>query len=346
VKASVFSGRAKTAFLFGLAAIAVAVLFWIQKVVLLAFLGLLIAIVLDAIAKPGIRFLKMPRGAAVIVAALIFLSALAGTLSLLLIPILREGTGFMESIPQRAAILNKKIEQYRNDFPWLKQVLPNPKDTESKTPPAQMAKNAFGTASAILEGAFEALATFFLAIYLAWNPERWLRGVAELWPRGSPEQRIALYRKIGDALRSYLFTIGVYVLAMGTMWTLGLWLIGIEYPLLFGAIGGLVEIVPYIGPTLGLIPPLLVAMTMGKVKMLYVVLLYIILHVIEGYILVPYLLHRKEHLPPPIVILSILAFGTLFGILGVLLAIPLGTVAYVLADELIYKKREAQSLEQ
>jgi predicted PurR-regulated permease PerM len=337
------TGRAKTVFLLGIVAVVIAFLFWLQKVVLLAFLALLIAIVLDAIARPGARFLKMPRGLAIIVGAILFLGIVVGTLSLLIMPLAQEGAAFQKTLPQRTANLNKKVTEYRENFPWMKRILPDPNQEPSSASANEVAKKAVGTASAIFGGLVDGLAVFFLAIYFAWDPDRWLRGVAELWPRGSPETRIDLMRKLGSALRSYLFAIGIYIVAMGTLWTLGLWLIGIPYPLLFGTIGGVVEIVQYIGPMIGLIPPLLVAMTMGTTKVIYVLLLYALLHIVEGYILVPYLMHRKEHLPPPIVVLSILAFGTVFGLLGVLLAIPLGTVGYVLANELIYKKRKKTS---
>lgn len=331
-----FSGRARTAFFFAVAIIAVALLYWLQTVLLLAFLGLLIAIVLDAIARPGIRFLKMPRGVAVTIAAGIFVVVIVGTLALLIVPLMQERNEFMQALPEKLENVSNRIEQYRRDFPSLKSILPTLKG-DSKADATTVASNAVGTASSVVEWTMEALATFFLAIYLAWNPERWLRGVAELWPRGSPENRIALYRKIGDALRSYLFSIAVYIIAMGSLWTVGLWLIGIPYALLFGTIGGLVEIAPYIGPVLGLIPPLIFSATLGTKTVLYVVGLYVLLHIIEGYVLVPYLMHRREHLPPPVVLLSILACGAVFGVMGVIVAVPLGTVIYVLADETIYQ---------
>jgi predicted PurR-regulated permease PerM len=59
---------------------------------------------------------------------------------------------------------------------------------------------------------------------------------------------------------------------------------------------------------------------------------------VEGYLLVPWLMHKQEHLPPPLVILSILAGGTLFGIMGVVLAVPLATIGYVICNQLVYKK--------
>ena len=164
--------------------------------------------------------------------------------------------------------------------------------------------------------------------------------MAELWPGGDFEKRIKVWRRIGGGLRGYLFMLGLYIVIMGVAWSLGLWLIGIPYPLLFGAIGGLAEVVPYIGPMLGLIPPLILAVANGSSKALWVVALYGVLHILEGYVLVPLLLQRKEHLPPPLIIGSILVFGKLFGTLGVVLAVPLATGAYVLLNETVYAQRK------
>ncbi len=88
----------------------------------------------------------------------------------------------------------------------------------------------------------------------------------------------------------------------------------------------------------GLIPPesIFPPLTEG----LHVALLYAVLHILEGYILVPYVLHERERFPPPLVVLSILVAGTMFGVLGVLLSVPLGTTVYFWAKETVYKSRQ------
>jgi predicted PurR-regulated permease PerM len=90
---------------------------------------------------------------------------------------------------------------------------------------------------------------------------------------------------------------------------------------------------------LGLIPPLVLAIAGGTAKVLWVVALYVLLHIFEGYVLVPFLMHRKEHLPAPLVVISILVCSKLFGTLGVILAVPLATAGYVLLNETVYAPR-------
>jgi predicted PurR-regulated permease PerM len=334
----------KTTFAFAVAAGSVILVVLGKSALLLAFAGLLVAELLSAIADFGIRWLKVGRGVAVVGAAVLLLIGIGGALTLIASPLLKQGTEFVQSLPEKTARFSGELEHYRQEYPVLNRVLPanNPSEGHANgPPPTETAKKVLITASSALEWGARLLATFFFALFLAWNPERWMRGIAELWPANLVERRIAVFRCIGAALRSYLLTVGIAIVVMAVLWSLGLWVIGIKYALLFGAISGLVEIIPYVGPLLGLLPPLLYAVSSGGVKALYVLLLYCVLHVVEAYILIPLVLHERERFPAPLVVFSILLGGTLFGLLGVLLAVPLGTTVYVWLQEDVYKRRNA-----
>lgn len=335
----------KKAFAFALAASCVVLLYWLRTIVLLVFLAVLLGIVLDSLSRLAERYLRLPRTAALILGTLVFICMVLGSLALILVPIAKEGGELAHSLPAKWSKAEKRLDQYRKELPWLNEIWPGhqqeqPKNSGVNTP--ELAKRALFTATAAVDWGANALATFFLGLFFAWSPERWLKGVAQLWPGPPLEQRIRLMRKIGDGLKSYLFTLALYIVIMGAAWTLGLWLIGLEYPLLFGAIGGLAEVVPYVGPMVAFVPPLLLSLSEGTGKIIYVCVLYVVLHIVEGYVLVPYLMHQREHLPPPVVILSILVCGTLFGTLGVVLAVPLGTAAYIILNETVYSRRSGK----
>jgi predicted PurR-regulated permease PerM len=334
------SAPGRTALYLGLVVAGLMILFWLRYVILLAFLALLLAILLDVIAD----WIHLPRPIAIILAACLVIVVFAGTVALLTVPLLREGTAFLHTLKEKSSSAIEKIEQWKTEYPGLDQFLPNidssSPEKKDATTVSGAARQAFVTLSNLLNAGADALAVFFLSIFLAWNPDRWLRGVAQLGPRESVDDRKGLYCRIGGALRSYLFTYGIYIVAMGTLWAVGLWLIGIDYFLIFGILGGVVEVAPYIGPFIGLIPPLAMTLATAPAKALYVLALYIVLHIVEGYLLVPWMMHDREHLPAPIILLSLMACGTLFGALGVLLAVPIGTTAYVIANETIYARRK------
>ena len=345
------SGWGKTAGAFALAAILVVSLYWLLEVMLLVFLSVLLGILLDTITSFWVRFLKFRRGAAVVLSACLFVLGVLAALGLIMVPLIKEGVDFAQSLPSRVSKVEQWIDQYKQENPWIGRFLPpatnrsepGERSPVSSAPTApELAQKAFFTVSTAVEWGATALAVFFLGLFWAWDPERWLKGVALLFGEQGVEERIALGRRLAGALRSYLFSMAVYILAMGGAWSLGLWLIGIDYALLFGAIGGLAEVVPYMGPMVAVVPPFLFALTQGVAKTLYVLGLYVLLHILEGYVLVPFLMHEREHLPPPVVVISILVCGAIFGPFGVILAVPLGTVAYVLSNELVSARRTAK----
>jgi predicted PurR-regulated permease PerM len=109
-----------------------------------------------------------------------------------------------------------------------------------------------------------------------------------------------------------------------------LWLLGIPLALVLGLIAGLMELVPYVGPFLSVIPAALVAVLVGPVHLLAVLGLYLALHVIEGYILEPLVQRRAVLLPPALTILMQVLLSDLLGMLGLFVAAPLTVTGMVL----------------
>jgi len=111
--------------------------------------------------------------------------------------------------------------------------------------------------------------------------------------------------------------------------------IGLPYPLSLGALAGLLEFVPMVGPTLGAIPAVIVALSISPQAALIVVVYSIVIQVVENNLLVPRLMGRSVGVSPVIVILAVFAFSSLLGITGAFLAIPLAAILQVLMDHLI-----------
>jgi hypothetical protein len=110
---------------------------------------------------------------------------------------------------------------------------------------------------------------------------------------------------------------------------------GLPYALALGALAGLLEFVPMVGPTLGAIPAVLVALSISPQAALLVVAYTIVLQMAENHILVPRLMGRSVGVSPIMVILAVFTFSSLLGITGAFLAIPLAAILQVLMDHLI-----------
>ena len=132
-------------------------------------------------------------------------------------------------------------------------------------------------------------------------------------------------------------------LAVGATAGIGLWILGVTgvfpagstYALVFAALAAVVEIIPYVGPWLGALAPAAVAATQSGTAVIAVALLFLFIHQIEGHIIVPKLMGGAVKVHPLVVIFALLAAGELYGLAGVLLAMPLVAIGREVAAFLL-----------
>jgi predicted PurR-regulated permease PerM len=122
---------------------------------------------------------------------------------------------------------------------------------------------------------------------------------------------------------------GVSMLTVGVLVTAGLWLAGVRMAFLLGVIAGVLEFIPFIGPIMGGIPGVLIALTQDWRTALYAVIVYVIVQQVENHVLIPLIQRKAVEVPPALVILAVVALGLLFGVLGALVATPLMAVIMV-----------------
>jgi predicted PurR-regulated permease PerM len=141
----------------------------------------------------------------------------------------------------------------------------------------------------------------------------------------------SLIPRIERALAGYVRGQVLLSLIIGTSAGVGLWLLGVlgwaegmdQYALLFGAWVGFMELIPYLGPWLGAIPPFIYAAVVHPISALWVALLFLAIHQVEGHIVVPNVMGSALRLHPLLVIFGLLAGGEIYGLPGALIALPL-----------------------
>lgn len=159
-----------------------------------------------------------------------------------------------------------------------------------------------------------------------------LERVASMVPRDHIDVVSRLARESSDVLSGFFKGQFMVMIVLGLMYGLGLWAVGLDLGILIGLIAGLLTFVPYLGPTSGVVLGVLAAlMQYGDWKHIAGVLaVFGVGQVIESYWLTPKLVGDRIGLHPVAVIFAVLAGGTLFGFLGMLLALPSAAVANVL----------------
>lgn len=138
---------------------------------------------------------------------------------------------------------------------------------------------------------------------------------------------------VGRALRLWLLTQLVSMLLMGIMIGIGLWWSGLEAPLALGVLGGLSEFIPYVGPTLAMIPAIVVALA-GAGSIWGVLLTYAVVRAVQANIITPLISQRVVSVPPGLYLFLILSAGYVFGTFGLFLSGALSVTVYTLVIRL------------
>lgn len=127
------------------------------------------------------------------------------------------------------------------------------------------------------------------------------------------------------------------MLVIAVLSYIGLLLLRVPLPLVNAALAGLLEFIPNVGPTLSVIPPTLLALADEPWKAIAVIVLYIAIQQFESLILVPLVMAQQVSLLPVFTILAVVVFASLFGFLGLFLAIPLLIVTQIWLKEVLVK---------
>jgi predicted PurR-regulated permease PerM len=186
-----------------------------------------------------------------------------------------------------------------------------------------------GAAIGTIKFLFSFVLVIVVSIYMLLDMPRLGRAVDRRFP---PHPGSApLLTRIERSLESYVRGQVLLSLIIGTSAGLGLWLLGTldwvpgadRYAVLFGAWVAVTELIPYLGPWLGAVPPFVYALVVHPIAALWVGLLFLGIHQVEGHIVVPNVMGNALRLHPLLVIFGLLAGGEIYGLPGALIALPL-----------------------
>lgn len=199
---------------------------------------------------------------------------------------------------------------------------------------------ALGLFSSLTTLAFSLVVAVFVPLYLTANPEPVVGWTVRLFPPARRARARDVLSKTRRGLLNWLKGRLLSMAIVGTLWTGALYLIDIPAALFLGVLAGLLEFVPYVGPVVSTIPALLLALAGDPLDALWVLLAYLIIQQVEGYLLTPLIEGRVASLHPAVVIAAVTVAGAAFGFLGVFLAVPAVVVAKVLMEELWFQRLE------
>ena len=327
---------AATAIVIGMVATA-AIAYLLLDILLLLFIGIVVAAALRPWQVVLCRW-GVPKGLTVLLIYLFLLIAL-GLIALVVGPVLMEQfSAFAAEVPGTYASIRSHLRASASaPLHLIGQRLP---------PFERLTQTLIEVAPQLYQGALSVtttivkLSAYFvtvLAIGFYWTMEvpQFERLLLSLLAVERRPRALNIWREIESKLGGFMRGQGLAMLAIGAGSAFGYALIGLPNVLALAVLAGLLEAVPMIGPILAVVPAVLVALPLGVYTVLLVSGLAVLLQLIENNVLIPRIMHHSVGVSALVGLLAVLAFGTLYGILGVLIAIPMTAVIQVLLDTMV-----------
>ena len=186
----------------------------------------------------------------------------------------------------------------------------------------------------ITEAASLSLVAFIVTVYLVIHPTLLIDSFVSLFPAERREKVRDVLSKMYHAVQKWFLGQLSAMVIIGVLTGVALSIIGLPYALLIGAFSGILAFIPLIGFVLSIIPAVFLALATDPILIVWVVLSYIVIHLVEAHVIQPIVMSRAVTLHPVVVVSAILILGSLFNLIGLLLAVPLVAALSVLVREL------------
>jgi predicted PurR-regulated permease PerM len=315
----------------GSAVIALLLMVWqVAQILLLVFMSLLLALFLRILANFISSHMLLSVGWSLALVVLLLIGILILILAIYGPNI---ADGFYQLFRQLPSAQNR-LWGFLERYDWGPAVM----DTLSRagntlTNPKQMAKIA-GVFSTAFGALGSTLVVVVLSLYFASDPQIYIAGMKRLFAREYKDRVGEVFDRLEHALRWWLLGRIVTMFIVGILTGGALAILGVPFAFILSLIAAILNFVPNVGPLIAGVPAVMVGFSQDGATVLYIVLLYLAIQGLEGYLITPYIQQRAVSMPPALLLITQLILGAGFGILGLLLASPLVVVVMVLVQML------------
>lgn len=331
--------------LFGLAAAAAAgFLLWRIRGVLTPFvLGAVIAYLIHPLVKALER--KGASCAAAVLTAYVSVTLVLAAVSVLVVPnIVRQLNAMLTALPEEAQkvedIIETAFQRYRRaDLPETVKQVADEAVYRAEEALTAVLRSTIESILAALSKSVYFLLVPVIAYYLTRDYEGIKARVLGLLSPRTRAQVVEVLSDIDEALSAYVRGQVMLCIIVGALMSLGLWLLGVRFALVLGAVAGIFNVVPYVGPVVGAVPAFAVALFQSPWTFLYVAALVVLIQQLESGVLAPKIIGESVGLHPITIMFVLLAGGELFGLLGVVAAVPVSAVLKVVVSHLLRRYR-------
>ncbi|MBD3883211.1 AI-2E family transporter [Phormidium tenue FACHB-886] len=311
-----------------------------RQILLLVFTAVILATALNAVVDRLQRSGLQRRQAMMLTLTIALLVAVL-VVYLIVPPFASQLWKLIVLVPRGLNRVVNDIEGLLNNRPaWLENVdLPVPSDLLAEIQPFLRAivPNFFDFFSGTLSAAVQLLLLVILTLMLLANPIAYRNALLQLFPSFYRRRAFTILRECEVALTNWMGGALISSSVVAILSAIGLWALQIQFVLAQALLAGLLNFIPNIGPTLSMVFPLTVAALDAPWKVVAVIVLYLVIQNLEAYLITPTIMANQVSLLPAMTLAAQLLFASLFGFMGLLLALPLTVVAKTLIQEIVIK---------
>lgn len=304
--------------------VALAVLLvWARLIVVALLVGIGIGAILAPLLRRMDRELHIPRGIAAALVAIIGLCllggigwALAGVVDSQAALLTERGPALMQRLQEIATGVLQR-------FPWL----------QKNVASADMGATAGAIGGAVFKGAWSSVGVLgallfatVIGLYVAVDARTYREGLVRAMPARHRERADRFVGQASDVVRNWFSAQLIDMMIIGTLTSLGLWLVGAEYWLLLGVLTGVLGIIPYVGIIIVVTFAVLLTLASDFSRLPWVLGVFMITQQLEGNVILPLVMRGRVQLPAVPLLVFMLLMGSWAGLLGVLIAPPLFAV--------------------
>jgi predicted PurR-regulated permease PerM len=320
----------------------------VAHVFLLLFIGIMISVYLGALSGVLQRRARIPGGWSLGAAVLITLGGLAVLFYILVPPLIVQTRELVRVLPTYITGWEAAIDRLVGRVPALASVY-EPGQHKLLLALYDQVAAQFNDVVPKVFGIVEVLISIFsvcvMGLYLAIHPALYREWLIALFPPIHRDLVRDVLTDCADSLRAYIVGLLLAMSFLATLTAIGLSVLHVPYALTFGVFTGLATIVPFFGTLLATALPVLFVIggPDGGTRAIWVVVVGIVVHLIEGNVVAPLIMSKKVDLPPVLTIVFVLIIGALLGPLGLLVAVPgLAVIMVIVRRILLTRLYEGQ----
>lgn len=313
------------------------------------FISILLAFLLNPIVNK-LETYGIKRGSGTIITYLAIVAILA-FLGVAIVPeIIDQGSKFITNSPYTLNTLIKRIDEFLISWNIDSKILVTIQTTVNNYL-LDLAKNIPNWTSSVIEklqGSIASLVTMVLipiiTYYFIKDKDRIIKSVYKVIPKNIKNDSVYLYKEINFAMHEFIISRALMALFIGVATGIMLWIFGIPFAFVIGIITTLMDIVPYVGPVIATAPALIFAFIKSPLTFVWVAFLCWFLQWIEQNVVGPKLFSSSSGLHEVVILISIIVGGGIFGVWGMILAVPAVVIVKILVKYII-KKLRSEKLE-